>query len=94
MKIICYLLLSLLFSGCTQGVALDSFQAQSCRVVYCESSENSKVKAAGLKLIAIALATQGVDLTLGRGFCEEYYMKREIDYRYALKPAAEVCQGE
>ena len=81
-----------LLQGC--GFTADTFQSHSCMVVYCESSENSKVKAAGLKLIDIASQTQGVDLELDRGFCEEYYTRREFDYRYARKSAYDVCKGD
>jgi len=88
------LLLLAVLLGCTSAPKLDSFQAQSCVLVYCESSENSKVKSAGLKLTEIALATQGVDLELNRGFCEEYYTKRALDYRYAKKSAYQVCHED
>ena len=80
-------------TGCATKPRFESFKAQSCIVVYCESYENSKVKKAGLVLIDIAASSQGIDLDLGRGFCEEYYRHREFTggYVYAFKSAYDVC---
>lgn len=74
----------------------ERFQWQSCLVVYCEDTENSAFKWAGLKLIEIAFITQGVGLNLGRGICETYYSKREpaSGYVYAKKSAANICEGK
>lgn len=71
----------------------NDFQWQSCMVVYFESYENSKVKAAGIKLIEIAANVYNIELDLGRGFGEEYYSKREPagGYVYLKKSAFEVC---
>ena len=82
-----------LLTSCS-ALKMDTFQKQSCVVVYCESSESNKTKAAALKLLEITAATQGADLKLGRGFCEEYYTKRALDYRYSVKSAEDVCQGK
>jgi len=90
-KINYLLVLLLLLQGCQASPSFNSFQAQSCLVVYCESSENRKVKNAGLKLIEIALTTQNIDLNIGRGFCEKYYINRNVDYRYLKKSAYDVC---
>jgi len=84
----------LLLTACTATPNLQSFRAQSCVVVYCESTENSKVKAAGLRLVKIALAVNGADLDLNRGFCEEYYTNRTLDYRYSVQTAEQVCHYE
>lgn len=91
-------MLVVVISGCssTQNIKqFDSFKAQSCLKVYCENSENSKSKRAGLTLIGIAASVYNVDLDLNRGICEEYYIKRAgADYRYLKAPAEEVCTGE
>lgn len=77
----------------TKLSASDRFKFQACTTVYCERWETSKIKKAGLKLVEIALITQGVNLDIGRGFCEEYYSKREPanDYIYANKAAVDIC---
>jgi len=93
MRIIIASILLLLISGCSSFPKIDTFQSQSCVVVYCEDSEHNKSKAAGLKLIEIIGASQGIDIKLGRGFCEQYYTKRDIDYRYTRKSAYDVCKG-
>ena len=85
------ILFMLVITGCSTQHKFDSFKAQSCIYVYCESSEYNKAKKAGLKLVEIAASIYNIDLELNRGICEEYYTKRELDYRYAAKSASEVC---
>lgn len=88
------LLLTLaLLQGCSTAPKLDSFQAQSCLVVYCQSSESSKVKKAGLKLVEIAASTQNIELSLERGICEKYYKNTQLadGYLYQFKSAEQVC---
>ena len=71
-----YAILVLLFVtvivGCSTNVGLDSFKAQSCIKVYCDNSEESVKKKAGLKLVEIAASIYNIDLELNRGICEEY----------------------
>ncbi|RKZ62364.1 MAG: hypothetical protein DRQ44_11060 [Gammaproteobacteria bacterium] len=99
LRLISGLMLVFLMVGCAtveeKPSMFDSFKAQSCLVIYCESSENSRVKKAGLKLVEIAFATQGADIKLGRGVCERYYFNREPagGYVYAKKSAYEVCKA-
>ena len=93
--IFCAWILTIMFvitlSGCATRPKFDSFKAQSCIKVYCDNSEDSVKKAAALKLTEIAASIYNVDLDLNRGFCEEYYTKRDIDYRYLRVGAEEVC---
>ena len=89
-------LFAITIAGCAGNKPkFDSFKAQSCLQVYCESSENSKSKRAGLALVGIAASVYNIDLDLNRGICEEYYNKRYgADYRYLRVGAEEVCNGE
>jgi len=96
--IVCLWVLSIMFvlaiSGCSTIPKFDSFKAQSCLVVYCESSENNKVKKAGLVLVDIAANSQGIDLDLNSGICEQYYNNREVQggFVYAKKSAYDICR--
>jgi len=92
------LLIAVLFlSGCAFNPinmnSDDRFKFQACAVVYCESSEDSKVKKAGLKLLEIVVAIKGGDLNLGSGFCKEYYDKRELlnGWVWARRSAYDIC---
>lgn len=77
-----------LISGCTQHV---NFRLQACKTVYCEYTENSKIKKAGYIIASIML---GVNLDYR--FCNEYYSKRELfsGYVYVTKSAYEVCMEQ
>ena len=83
--------------GCTQKPIIKKeyrFKYYACLVVYCEASENSLTKRAGLKIIEIASNSIGAKAELDRGICEEYYSNRNIatGYIYANKSALEVCE--
>jgi len=77
-----------------RGALLSDFKSQACLNVYCEDSENSNVKKAGLKLVEIAAEVYSIDLELNRGVCENYYLHREVanGYLYLNKSAYEVCK--
>jgi len=70
-------------------------QEDACKVVYCEESEYSVRKKAGLKLMEIAAGVYNIDLSLDRGICTQYYKNRVFpDYRYANKSAIDVCNNK
>lgn len=87
-------------SGCSvipgQLSDADKFKIQACSVVYCESTERSKIKRAGLKMMSISASAYGLNLDLERGVCEEYYSKRELfeGYVYARRSAYDICMGD
>lgn len=93
------MLIALFLTSCTHNVKSDlmdkqtKFKWQACLVVYCTDTENSKVKKAGLKIVEIAAASQGVKLELNRGICTGYYEKRlpGNEYIWAKKSAEQVC---
>jgi len=87
-------ILFILLSGCSV-LDTNSFQFQSCLKIYCDSSEDSKVKSAGLKIVSIAAESQGIKLELDRGFCSKYYDNRAPanGYVYLKKSAYDVCKG-
>lgn len=94
------IVLALLLAGCAFNPGNLSkeqkFKFQSCVVVYCEDSESSKVKKAGLKLLEITAAVNGGDLNLRRGFCEEYYDKRQMlnGWVWAKRSAFDICSSD
>jgi len=94
-KSIFILTLAGLISGCSVVPTFSSFESQACMTVYCEDTEYSAVKKAGLKLMDLVFKSQGINLELGRGFCEKYYTHRSITngYIYLRRSAKEVCQG-
>lgn len=71
----------------------DKFKIQACSVVYCENSELSKIKKAGLKIMELSAGVAGFSISLDRGYCEEYYKKREFmtGYVYAKKSSYQLC---
>ena len=89
------IILILFLQSCMlRGAVLTDFKSQACLKVYCEDSENSNVKKAGLKLVEIAAGIYNLDLELDRGVCENYYLHREVanGYLYLNKSAYEVCK--
>jgi len=93
MKTLIIIIFSLL-QACSSVPKINSFQFQSCVEVYCSDTEESVIKNAGLKIIEIAGSVYNIELNLNRGFCEEYYVNRDIDYRYLNKAAYNVCNGK
>jgi len=94
MKLFPIVIIVFLLQACSSVPKITSFQFQSCVVVYCNNTEEFIVKNAGLKLIEIAGSVYNIKLSLNRGFCEEYYIKRGIDYRYLNNSAYNICNGK
>lgn len=93
-----WIVILLLLTSCSTNRLVvtkqNRFKFQACTVVYCESSEFNIAKNAGLKIIELVVSIKGGGVSLGRGFCEEYYQKRRINsgYVWSKKTAKEVCE--
>ena len=73
--------LTLLFTLSCASTPKEKYQSQLDFESYCSRSEGSLKKQIALGVLEAAAGSQGIDLSLQRGRCEEYYNKRDIDYR-------------
>ena len=74
-----YIILIIALQGCsvTKTSAFNGFESQRQLMLYCENSEGSIKKKAGLKLIELGFKLYQINLRLYRGLCEQYYQRRE-----------------